>query len=97
VKYAPSSQIAVTVGADEQHAQVQVTDVGIGMSPEELQLAFERFGRAVSRENYGGLGLGLYLAREIVRTHGGALDVESEPGRGTRFTLRLPREQPGAN
>ena len=55
---------------------------------------FDRFERAVSSRNYGGLGLGLYIARRIVQAHGGDLRVESEPGQGATFTVTLPWAAP---
>jgi signal transduction histidine kinase len=51
---------------------------------------FERFERAVPSSNYGGLGLGLYIARSIVLAHGGTITVDSEPGAGSTFTVLLP-------
>ena len=53
---------------------------------------FERFERAVPIANFGGLGLGLYVARQIVEAHGGEIAVESVPGAGATFTVELPRE-----
>ena len=55
---------------------------------------FERFERAVPAQHFGGLGLGLYIARQIVEAHGGAIRVESVPGAGATFTVELPREPP---
>jgi signal transduction histidine kinase len=52
---------------------------------------FERFERAVPARNYGGLGLGLYIARRIVEAHGGQIAVASESGQGATFTVLLPR------
>jgi signal transduction histidine kinase len=54
---------------------------------------FDRFTRFVSSRNYGGFGLGLWIAREIVRAHGGSVRVESEPGRGALFVVQLPSSQ----
>jgi hypothetical protein len=53
---------------------------------------FERFERAGSTRHYGGLGIGLYVVREIVTAHGGTVGVENEPDGGARFTIRLPLE-----
>jgi signal transduction histidine kinase len=55
---------------------------------------FERFQRAASPQNFGGLGLGLFIARQIVEAHGGRIRVQSTPGTGSTFTVELPREPP---
>jgi signal transduction histidine kinase len=72
---------------------VQVSDQGMGIAAADLPRLFTRFGRVVTRENshIAGTGLGLYLSRELARMHGGDITVESEPGRGSVFTLCLPR------
>jgi PAS domain S-box-containing protein len=71
-------------------ALLSVRDHGIGVSPSEQKRIFERFGRAVPAENYGGLGLGLWIAKECVAAMGGRITVESELGRGALFTTELP-------
>jgi signal transduction histidine kinase len=68
-----------------------VTDHGIGIARERLPFIFDRFERAVSARQYGGLGLGLYIARSIVTAHGGNIDVDSIAGQRTSFTVSLPR------
>jgi len=70
--------------------RVTVADTGPGIAPEELPQLFERFARGSAPIARGGFGLGLPLAREIARAHDGALEVESEPGRGSRFSVVLP-------
>jgi PAS domain S-box-containing protein len=67
-----------------------VQDRGIGIDPQHQRRIFERFERAVSDRSYGGLGLGLWIARQIVDAHGGEIQVQSEPGQGAAFTVRLP-------
>ena len=69
-----------------------VADHGIGTRRDEIPQLFERFHRArnVSSRYYGGLGLGLYIARAIIEAHRGSITVESEEGQGSRFTIRLP-------
>ena len=69
-----------------------VKDHGIGIEPEKVSRIFERFERAVSSRSYGGLGLGLYIARQIVEAHGGQIAVASQPGEGSTFTIDLPIE-----
>jgi signal transduction histidine kinase len=69
---------------------VTVRDHGIGISGEDQARIFNRFERAASIKSFGGLGLGLYITRRIVDAHGGAIQVESEPGEGTTFTVELP-------
>jgi signal transduction histidine kinase len=90
VRFGQGKPVEVTVRAEEGSACLSVRDRGIGIAPEHLQRIFERFERAASR-NYGGLGLGLYIVRQIVESHGGTIHVESEPGRGSTFTVKLPR------
>lgn len=69
-------------------ARVDVTDEGPGIPEEVLPHLFDRF--VTSRLREGGLGLGLYLAKRIAEAHGGDLAARSEPGKGARFTLKLP-------
>ena len=73
--------------------EIRVTDTGIGIEPEFLPHVFERFrqGEQASRREYGGLGLGLSIARQLVEAHQGTIAVESEgAGRGTTFIVTLP-------
>ncbi len=77
---------------DGSHALVEVRDTGQGMTPEELTHIFDRFYQADSTltRKHGGAGIGLALAKELVELHGGTIDVESQPGFGAIFTVRLP-------
>jgi signal transduction histidine kinase len=70
--------------------QIIVRDHGPGLPAEQRDHLFDRFSQAQSGEHYWGLGLGLYLGRQITELHGGALTVEAAPGGGTRFTLLVP-------
>jgi signal transduction histidine kinase len=69
-----------------------VTDTGIGMTPEQMGKLFQEFSQASSTtaSKYGGTGLGLAISRRFCQMMGGDITVESEPGRGSTFTIRLP-------
>ncbi|WP_158501577.1 MASE1 domain-containing protein [Vitiosangium sp. GDMCC 1.1324] len=90
LKFGAGRPIELRVERREDRARLVVTDHGIGVSPEALERIFGRFERAVSSREYGGLGLGLFLAREIVEAHGGTIQVTSQPGEGATFVLELP-------
>jgi two-component system, OmpR family, sensor histidine kinase MtrB len=81
--------VAVRVGRDGVGAFVEVTDHGPGIAPEHLPHLFERFYKADPARSGGGTGLGLAIAQENARLLGGEIDVSSEAGEGSRFTLRL--------
>ncbi|HEX9163942.1 MAG TPA: ATP-binding protein [Thermoanaerobaculia bacterium] len=93
VKYSPEgSEIFVAVLDKPDQVVTSVCDRGIGIPSDELALVFERFhrGRKVSSTNYGGLGLGLYITKQIIERHGGSIWVESKEGTGTTFYFLLP-------
>ena len=93
-KFGEGRPIAVTVQAADGLASLTVADQGIGIPPEHQERIFARFERAASAEHYGGLGLGLYIAREIVEAHGGRIRLASAPGLGSTFTVELPQSPP---
>ena len=93
MKYSPEgSEILVSVELRDSQVVTSVSDRGIGIPSDELAQVFERFhrGRQVSSTNYGGLGLGLYITKQIVERHGGSIWVESKEGSGTTFYFSLP-------
>jgi signal transduction histidine kinase len=92
IKYGAGKPIMIHVERGEGAAKLEVKDQGIGIEPEKVSRIFERFERAVSSRSYGGLGLGLYIARQIVDAHGGRIAVASRPGEGSTFTIDLPLE-----
>jgi two-component system sensor kinase FixL len=94
-KFGQGKPIAVEVEADGPRARLRVSDQGMGIAPEHQARVFERFERAVPIANFGGLGLGLYVAHQVVTAHGGEIRVESLPGAGATFTVELPRDPPG--
>lgn len=75
---------------DDGMVHVEVCDRGIGLAPAEIDRIFGKFERAVSTAHYGGLGLGLYISRQIVEAHRGWIEVESTLGRGSTFRVCLP-------
>src|SRR6185295_16195446 len=91
-KYSPeSSPIRITVEASADSAWIRVHNQGAGLSERERDMEFERFYRSPSTsEKVAGTGIGLSIAQDIVKAHGGYLDVESGPGMGTEFSIRLP-------
>jgi signal transduction histidine kinase len=93
IKYSPAGgEVRVRCAAAGSTASVSVSDEGVGIGPDDMGRLFTRFGRILTpaTERIPGTGLGLYLARDLARRHGGEIEVVSEPGRGSTFTLRLP-------
>jgi len=90
IKYSDSGgEVMVEAGADDGHVVVHVRDSGPGIGLEYQAQIFEKFGRVAGTAKPG-TGLGLFLSRSFAEAHGGSLDVESAPGEGAVFTLRLP-------
>jgi signal transduction histidine kinase len=94
IKYGKGKPIDVTLVRDEHVVRMVVADHGIGISPEDQLRVFQRFERAVSSRHFGGLGLGLWIARQLVDAHGGTIRVSSEPGSGATFEVELPAVPP---
>ncbi|PJF44156.1 MAG: hypothetical protein CUN55_05445 [Phototrophicales bacterium] len=91
IRHTPSGgSIIVSARQDEMWTIVDVTDTGEGMPPEVVSQVFTRFYRGKNAKGEQGAGLGLAIARELVRLHDGAIDVKSEVGKGTTFTIYLP-------
>jgi signal transduction histidine kinase len=92
IKYAPGKPITVTVTSDPDSVWVRVNDQGPGIPPQDRERIFQRFERARDTHSIPGLGLGLYVVRQIIDTHGGTILVSSEVGAGSTFTVCLPRK-----
>jgi PAS domain S-box-containing protein len=93
IKYSPDGgRVRVSCRTAGDHAEVAVTDEGVGIAAGDLDRLFTRFGRIATPETaqIAGTGLGLYLARDLAHRHGGEVGVVSEPGVGSTFTLTLP-------
>ncbi|HEX9052323.1 MAG TPA: PAS domain-containing sensor histidine kinase, partial [Anaeromyxobacter sp.] len=93
-KFGEGKPVVVAVDSDETRARLRVSDRGIGIAVDSQARVFERFERAVPSEHFGGLGIGLYIVRQVVDAHGGEVRVESTPGAGATFTVDLPRVPP---
>jgi signal transduction histidine kinase len=96
VKFGGGKPIEISIRSQDGAAMLSVCDHGQGIPPDRVSCIFEPFERAVSACHYGGLGLGLFIARKIAATHGGQLTVDNRPGKGATFTARLPLEPPAA-
>jgi signal transduction histidine kinase len=91
VKFTREGRVEIQVDLDGDFVSISVTDTGPGIPPEQRAAIFEEYWQApASRQSRTGAGLGLAITRRLVRMHGGAIGVESEPGQGSRFTVRLP-------
>ena len=95
LKYGRGHPVEIETRAEGADAILRVVDHGIGIAPDDQRRIFERFERARGTREYGGFGLGLWIARSIVEASGGRIEVESEAGKGARFTVTLPREGGG--
>lgn len=100
VDYSPTdAEVQVSVSDEGEEVVLEVHNLGPPIPPDELSTIFEPFHRGSTPARglpSNGLGLGLFIAREIVRAHGGRIEVESDAARGTTFTTRLPRGAPAA-
>jgi PAS domain S-box-containing protein len=97
VKYGDGKPIEVSVDVDGDRAVIGVRDHGVGIPAAEHARIFGRFERAASSRNYGGIGLGLWIVRQIVEALGGQVSVESRPAAGSLFTVSLPRVAEAGN
>jgi PAS domain S-box-containing protein len=92
IKYGRGKPIDVSVRRDGSLVRMVVRDQGIGVAAEQQARIFDQFTRAVSVREYGGLGLGLFISKQIVDAHGGSIRVASQPGEGATFEVELPAE-----
>ncbi|MET0406296.1 MAG: HAMP domain-containing sensor histidine kinase, partial [Cystobacter sp.] len=93
VKYGRGQPVELWLeDAGAQGTRLSVRDQGIGIAPEDQARVFERFERAVTDKQFQGLGLGLWITREIIEAHGGSIQVSSVLGEGSTFTVVLPRD-----
>ncbi|TWJ04676.1 phospho-acceptor domain-containing protein [Mucilaginibacter frigoritolerans] len=97
IKYSPNAtQVLVKAKIDVGNIVVSVVDFGIGIAKEDINQLFQRFYRvSKTAMNFQGVGLGLYIASEIIKKHNGSFSIESEPGKGSSFHFSLPLNQTG--
>ena len=92
LKFSPTGgTVTVTLKATRQAAVLEVADRGVGIPADELPHVFDRFWRGSGAARSSGSGIGLAVVRALVEAQGGSVEVESEPHKGSRFTVRLPR------
>lgn len=94
IKYGAGKPISFEVHKQESNVIITVHDQGMGIAKEDQDKIFERFVRAVPLDHVGGLGLGLFITKQIVEAHGGSIKVESDKGKGANFILELPLQFP---
>jgi signal transduction histidine kinase len=91
IKYGRERPVHLSIDQPNPHlARIKVRDEGIGIAPADVERIFAKFERAVPGHEISGLGIGLYVGRNIVERHGGKIEVTSEPGKGSTFTVTLP-------
>jgi signal transduction histidine kinase len=96
IKYGDGKPIEIAVENGSKTARLVVRDNGIGIAEKELPRVFEPFHRSTSDRRYSGLGLGLHITSQIVRAHGGEIQVKSQVGSGSSFIVELPRHAPAS-
>ena len=99
IKFSPrGGDVEIRLSLEGGMVQVVVEDHGIGISPNTMPRIFDRFYHLEKNENeddlFGGIGLGLSITRQVIQQHNGKLDVNSNPGQGSVFSLYLPEWQP---
>jgi signal transduction histidine kinase len=90
LKYGAGKPVQVEIGQQAEQAVIRVVDHGLGIAAGDIERIFARFERAVPLRHYGGLGLGLYIVRQIVQAHGGVVKAEQTDGGGATFVVELP-------
>lgn len=91
MKYGNESRILCKIKESKDFVEFSISDYGIGVAEEDKERIFEQFERAENSKIRSGLGLGLYIVKEIVMAHHGEIKVESEIGKGATFIVKLPR------
>lgn len=90
VQFGLSKPILLRASVEREMFEVRIQDYGMGISEKDQQRIFGAFERCLSVNSYGGLGMGLYIARRIIEAHSGTIDLRSEPNQGSTFIIRIP-------
>lgn len=93
IRYGKGKPIQIIIARNENFARVSVVDQGYGIDSEDLLRIFGRFERAIHSSEVSGLGLGLFISKEIIETHGGSIFAESSIGKGSTFTFEIPFDE----
>lgn len=93
VKYSDNDEVFVTLTADKSTVKIAITDIGIGIPPEDIPYLYEPFFRGKIASKYNGYGLGLPLAMKIIRMHSGELQIQSETGKGTVVNITFDKNK----
>ena len=93
VKYSDNNEVFVTLTADKSKIKIAITDIGIGIPPEDIPYLYEPFFRGKIASKYNGYGLGLPLAMKIIRMHNGELQIQSETGKGTVVNITFNKNK----
>lgn len=94
IKYGRGNSVTLNLYKNNNEVIFEVKDKGIGVSKDQQKYLFEKFSRAVSDREYKGLGVGLYISKQIVEAHGGSIDVKSQKNKGSTFRVALPTNLP---
>jgi signal transduction histidine kinase len=90
LRYGQGKPVDISLTREPDGVRIAVRDQGRGISPTDQQRIFEQFERVAGNDGTGGLGLGLYITRQLVQAHGGSITVDSQPGQGSVFIVSLP-------
>jgi signal transduction histidine kinase len=91
IKYAPGSPLTIQLRSEAEKAILVVKDSGLGIAKDKQEKIFDRYERATESKNISGLGLGLFIVREIVKAHSGIVLLESDKGQGAKFIIEFPK------
>jgi signal transduction histidine kinase len=91
IKFGAGKPIRLATRVLDRFVELSIADQGMGIPPDRLSAVFSPFERAVPKEHFGGLGLGLFMAKAVVEAHGGSITIHSRIGEGSTVAIRLPR------